>query len=115
MRTFFVILSFFALSAFGESSAGRSKIEVGRNGFLRIDGQPHFVIGFYSAGHYEEMAKAGFSATHNYTISGGEADVPTNATDAHLQQLLDKNQANGLRMMVELPRKAIEKGNWDQV
>ena len=92
-----------------------SRVQVGPDGFLRVSGQPQFPIGLYSAGHYEEMAKAGFSATHNYPISGGEADEAVNPTDMHLKDLLDNSWANGMRMMVELPRKAIEKARWDQV
>ena len=100
-----------SLPSFGASST----VRVGADGFLRINGQPHFVIGMYSASHYEEMAKAGFSATHSYAITTGEPDQPVNPTDARLKELLDKNAALGLRMMVELPRKAIEKGKWEQV
>ena len=90
-------------------------VQVGADGFLRIKGQPHFVIGMYNAGKYEEMAQAGFSTTHNYSVSYGEAEEPVNSNDSRLKQLLDKNLTNGLRMMVELPRKAIEKGNWEQI
>ena len=96
-------------------SAQISEVQVGSDGFLRVNGQPHFVIGMYNAGRYEEMARAGFSATHNYAVSYGEADEPVSPEDGRLKTLLDKNQANGLRMMVELPRKAIEKGKWDQI
>ncbi len=95
--------------------AAASTIKVGADGFLRIDGKPHFVIGLYQAGHYEEMAKAGFSATHNYGVAAGKAEDPTNSTDAHLKELLDRNYTNGLRMMVELPREAVERGKWDQI
>jgi hypothetical protein len=92
-----------------------AKVEVSPDGFLRIDGKPNFPIGMYSASRYDEMAQADFTATHSYAITTGGADEPTNSTDARLKMLLDKNATNGLRMMVELPRKAIEKGKWDQV
>jgi hypothetical protein len=95
--------------------ASPASVKVGRDGFLLVDGQSHFVIGLYQAGHYEEMANAGFSATHNYGVSAGKAEDATNSTDAHLKDLLDRNYTNGLRMMVELPREAIEKGNWEQL
>ena len=90
-------------------------VKVAKDGFLRIGGKPAFVIGMYNAGRYEEMAAAGFIATHNYGVSSGEAAGRTNSTDAHLKELLDRNAQNGLRMMVELPRKAIEQGNWEQL
>ena len=61
------------------------------------------------------MAEGGFTATHSYAITTGEADEATNSTDARLKMLLDRNATNGLRMMVELPRKAIEKARWTQV
>ena len=92
-----------------------SRVELGPDGLLRIKGQPNFPIGMYSAGHYEEMGKAGFTATHSYAITTGEANDLINPTDAHLKQLLDNTAANGMRMMVELPRKAIEKAQWPQV
>ena len=92
-----------------------ARVEIGPDGFLRIAGKPHFPIGMYSAGHYEEMGKAGFSATHNYGITTGEANETINPTDSHLKDLLDKSRASGMRMMVELPRKAIEKAQWQQV
>src|SRR5437764_589556 len=92
-----------------------SRVEVGPDGFLRVGGKPFFPIGLYSAGHYEEMATAGFNATHSYAITSGEAEAAINPTDARLKQLLDHSSANGMRMMVELPRKAIEKARWTQV
>jgi hypothetical protein len=92
-----------------------SRVELGPDGFLRIKGKPNFPIGMYSAGHYEEMGKAGFTATHSYAITTGEAKDPINPTDPHLKQLLDNSAANGMRMMVELPRKAIEQAQWQQV
>src|SRR5436305_679758 len=108
-----MLLLFGVFSAINFSLA--AKVELGPDGFLRVDGKPHFPIGMYSAGRYDEMAQAGFTATHSYAITTGEADELTNSTDARLKTLLDKNAANGLRMMVELPRKAIEKRKWDQV
>ena len=92
-----------------------SRVQMGPDGFLRIAGKPNFPIGMYSAGHYEEMGKAGFSATHNYGITTGEADETINLTDTHLKELLDNSLRCGMRMMVELPRKAIEKAQWQQV
>jgi len=61
------------------------------------------------------MGKAGFTATHNYGITTGEAGDAINPNDAHLKELLDRSLANGLRMMVELPRRAIETAQWQQV
>jgi hypothetical protein len=69
----------------------------------------------YSSGHYPEMAAAGFNATHSYAIVTGAASNKVNLTDVRLQMLLDNNWSNGMRMMVELPREAIEKADWDQV
>ena len=92
-----------------------ARVQIGPDGFLRVAGKPNFPIGLYNSGHYEEMARAGFSATHNYGVSAGEAEGATNSTDAHLKDLLDKTWAGGMRMMVELPRKAIEKAQWTQV
>lgn len=90
-------------------------VRVGPDGFLRVDGKPEFPIGLYNSGHDAEMAKAGFNVTHNYAITTGDATNAVNPNDAHLQKLLDQSWANGMRMMVELPRKAIEKGQWAQV
>ena len=98
-----------------QGRAENSRVQVLSDGFLSINLQPHFVIGLYQAGRYDEMSQAGFSGTHNYSFSTGEADEPINSTDARLKVALDRNAANGLRMMVELPRKAVEKGKWDQV
>ncbi|HVV00085.1 MAG TPA: hypothetical protein VHH88_01905 [Verrucomicrobiae bacterium] len=92
-----------------------SQVTVGPSGFLEIQGMPHFVIGMYSSGHFPEMAAAGFSATHSYAITTGDATNLINFTDVRLKGLLDASWSNGLRMMVELPRKAIEKGDWAQV
>src|SRR3954451_15663397 len=88
----------------GAAVSFAAKVDVGPDGFLRIDGKPNFPIGMYSAGRYDEMAQAGFTATHSYAVSAGEAADATNSTDARLKTLLDKNATNGLRMMVELPR-----------
>src|ERR1051325_1288567 len=92
-----------------------ARVETGPDGFFRIAGKPHFPIGMYSAGHFEEMGKAGFTATHNYQITTGEPSEPINPRDSEVKDLLDKSWSNGLRMMVELPRKAIEKAQWPQI
>jgi hypothetical protein len=76
---------------------------------------PHFPIGMYNCGHYEEMAQAGFSVTHEYSIAKGQAQGPIDPTDGELKRLLDKSWTNGLRMMVELPRQAINQGKWEPV
>ncbi len=91
------------------------KISIGPDGFLRIGGNPHFPLGMYSCGQYPDMAKAGFNATHNYGITTGEPDEPINPNDSQVKELLDRSWTNGMRMMVELPRKAIVKAQWAQV
>jgi hypothetical protein len=90
-------------------------VEVGSDGYLRIAGKAHFPIGMYNSGHLDEMGKAGFSVTHNYGVTTGDASELINPNDSHLKQLLDNAMVNGMRMMVELPRKAIEKAQWQQV
>jgi hypothetical protein len=95
--------------------AEQAHVQVGSDGFLRVAGKPQFTVGLYSSGRYEEMGKAGFHGTHNYEITTGEAEALINPNDAQVQRLLDKSWTNGLRMMVELPRKAIEKAQWGQV
>lgn len=85
------------------------------NGFLRFAGQLQFPIGLYSSARYEEMAPAGFSATHNYAITTGDAADPINVNEPEVKRLLDKNVANHMRMMVEFPRHAIEKAQWEQI
>jgi hypothetical protein len=92
-----------------------SRVETGANGFFRVAGKPEFPIGMYSCGHFEEMGKAGFNGTHNYGITTGEAKDTINPNEAQVKRLLDTAMANGMRMMVELPRKAIEKAQWAQV
>jgi hypothetical protein len=92
-----------------------ARVTVGPDGFLRVGGQPSFPIGLYSSGREQEMGKAGFTATHNYGITTGEPDEPINRNDSHLRELLDRSQRNGMRMMVELPRRAIETAQWAQV
>jgi len=92
-----------------------ARVSFGPDGFLRLDGAHQLPIGLYSAGHYEEMARAGFNVTHSYSITTGEPDDPINPTDRRLKELLDQSWTQGMRMMVELPRKAIEKAKWDQV
>ena len=92
-----------------------ARVTLGPDGFLRIAGEPVFPIGLYSSGRDEEMGKAGFTGTHNYGITTGEADEAINPNDAHLKELLDRSLANGLRMMVELPRRAVEAAEWQQV
>jgi hypothetical protein len=96
-------------------AAQDARVTVGPDGFLRVAGQPNFPIGMYSSGHDVEMGKAGFTATHNYGITTGEANEPINPNDARLEDLLDRALANGMRMMVELPRKPIEAAQWQQV
>ncbi len=93
----------------------QSVVTTGPDGFLRIGTKPHFPIGLYSSGRYEELGKAGFTATHNYGITTGPADDPINPNDTRVKQLLDQSWTNGMRMMVELPRKAIEKAQWPQI
>jgi hypothetical protein len=93
----------------------QSKVEIGPDGFLRVAGQPEFPIGLYSAAHYEEIAKAGFTVTHNYETTTGEAGEAINPNDMRLKELMDQSWADGMRMMVELPRKAIEQAQWAQV
>jgi hypothetical protein len=97
------------------SLRGESVVTTDPDGFLRIAGKPQFTIGLYSSSHYEEMGKAGFTATHNYGITTGPADDLINPNEAEVKHLLDQSWANGMRMMVELPRKAIEKAQWPQV
>jgi hypothetical protein len=92
-----------------------AKVSLGDDGFLRIGGQPSFPIGLYNCGRFEEMGKAGFTATHEYGITTGEAEDAINPNERHVQELLDESWSNGMRMMIELPRKAIEKARWDQV
>ncbi len=92
-----------------------SVITTGPDGFLRIGGKPHFPLGLYSSGRYEELGKAGFSATHNYGITTGEPNEPINPNESQVKRLLDQSWANGMRLMVELPRKAIEKAQWEQI
>ena len=94
---------------------GESQVTLGPDGFLRAAGKLHFPIGMYSCGRYEEMGRAGFSATHNYGITTGEASDAISPNDANLKTLLDRSWTNGMRMMVELPRKAIEKAQWTQI
>ncbi len=95
--------------------AEQSRVTTGISGFLRVAGKPEFPIGMYSCGQYEEMAAAGFNGTHNYGITAGDATEAINPQDAHLKELLDRSAKVGMRMMVELPRKAIEKAAWGQV
>jgi hypothetical protein len=69
----------------------------------------------YSCGRFDEMGKAGFTGTHNYGITTGEAKDAINPNEAQVKHLLDTALANGMRMMVEFPRKAIEKAQWTQI
>src|SRR5262245_20549149 len=109
------IAGFLCMFCAVQALAENSTVHVLTDGFLKIQNQPHFVIGMYQAGRYEEMSEAGFSGTHNYGVSAGEADESVNSNDERLKVLLDKNATNGLRMMVELPRKAVEQGKWEQI
>ncbi len=84
-------------------------------GFLEVAGKPSFPIGMYSCGKYDEMGPAGFTTTHQYGISLGEAEDAINPTDIALKELLDRSWANGMRLRVELPRKAIEQAKWQQI
>lgn len=111
-----ILASAIARPAFAVGDASRPEpVRIGQDGFLRIGGKPHFPIGLYSAVRFPELARAGFTAVHSYAVVTGDADAPTNATDARLQTLLDNAWSNGLRMMVELPRKAVEQAKWEQV
>jgi len=92
-----------------------AQVKIGTNGFLIVGGKPEFPIGLYNSSRDPELAKAGFNATHNYNISSGDAEALINPTDPQLKGLLDQSWSNGMRMMVELPRKAIEDGQWTQV
>ncbi len=95
--------------------AAESIVTMQKNGFLSVAGEPEFPIGMYSCSHYDEMAAAGFSGTHSYSITLGDAKDPINSTDNDVKRLLDLNAKYHLRMMVELPRHAIEKAQWAQV
>ena len=92
-----------------------SRVQIGPDGFLRVGGQAEFPIGLYSAVQYPEIARAGFTVTHNYEITTGAAGDLINANEPRRKELLDQSWANGMRMMVELPRKAIEQGQWAQI
>lgn len=92
-----------------------ARVTIGPDGFLHVAGRAHFPIGMYSCGQYEAMGKAGFSGTHNYGITTGEAEELINPNEPQVKELLDRSWANGMRMMVELPRKAIEKAQWAQI
>ncbi len=93
----------------------RTPITMGPDGYPLVDGKPQFPLGLYAAGRFPEMAQAGFSLSHSYAIVAGEADDPINPNDIRLKDLLDRSAEAGLKMMVELPRKAIEQGKWEQV
>ncbi|MGZ5543287.1 MAG: hypothetical protein ACXWIU_01325 [Limisphaerales bacterium] len=95
--------------------AADSVVTTDRNGFFRVAGQPEFPIGLYSCSHYDEMSEGGFSATHSYSITLGDGADPINVTDGDVKRLLDQNAKYHMRMMVELPRHAIEKAQWAQV
>jgi len=92
-----------------------SQVIMGADGYPRVSGKLQFPLGLYSAGRFPEMAQAGFSYSHNYGITTGEADALINPNDIRLKELLDRNAEAGITMMVELPRKAIEKGRWEQI
>lgn len=94
---------------------GEARVTLQPDGFLNVAGKTNFPIGMYSCAHYEEVGKAGFTVTHNYGITTGEAEDSINRNEAELKELLDRSWANGMRMMVELPRKAIEQAKWQQV
>ena len=90
-------------------------VTTGADGFLRVGGQTTFPVGLYSAARYPELARAGFTAGHNYAITTGAADEPINPNESEVKRLLDQAVANHMRMMIELPRKPIEKAKWDSV
>ena len=92
-----------------------ARVTLTADGFLVVGGKEQFPIGMYSCGHYDEMARAGFTATHSYAIVNGDPSEPINPADVRLKQLLDQSWSNHMRMMVELPREAIEKARWAQV
>ncbi len=92
-----------------------SQVVMNADGYPLVNGEPQFPLGLYSAGRFPEMAQAGFSFSHSYQTTTGEADDAINPTDIQLKELLDRNAEVGLKMMVELPRKAIEKGKWEQI
>ncbi len=110
-----VLASLVALSVGAAPETAATRVTVGGDSFLRVNGRPHFPICLYSASSYEDLGKAGFTATHSYQITTGEADLEINPTDDRLQGLLDRSWTNGMRMMVELPRKAIEQARWAQI
>ncbi len=104
-----------ARSEIGVCDAKESRVTISPDGFLLVAGKPSFPIGLYSSGHAEEMGRAGFTGTHSYGITTGDAGDAINPTDARLLELLNGSWSNGMRMMVELPRKAIEKAQWEQI
>ena len=118
-RCLFAVLLVAGLACFETLPRARGAepppITIGADGFLRIGDKPHFPIGLYSASSFAEMSKSGFTATHSYAVTTGEAKAVVNPTDERLKELLDRSWANGMRMMVELPRKAIEQAQWAQV
>lgn len=92
-----------------------SRVTMGEDGYPRVNGKSQFPLGLYSAGRFPEMGEAGFSFNHSYQIVTGDAEDPINPTDIRLKDLLDRSAEAGLRMLVELPRKAVEQGKWEQV
>ncbi len=92
-----------------------SQVVMGPDGFPRVNGKPQFPLGLYASARLPEMGEAGFSFSHSYQIVTGDADSPINPNDVRLKDLLDRSAEAGLKMMVELPRKAIEAGKWEQV
>lgn len=94
---------------------GLARVTIDPDGFLRVAGKREFPIGLYSAGKYNEIARAGIMVTHNYGITTGPASDPINLNDGHLKELLDQSWSNGMRMMVEVPREAVQEAKWDQI
>ena len=113
VSSLFALLPFVATIHALENSG--TAVRVGDDGFVRINGQPRFVIGMFSSGSFEQMGKAGFNATHSYSISNDAEGAPMDAKDRLLKRLLDESAANGMKMVVELPRNAVEKAQWDRI
>ena len=90
-------------------------VRIADDGFLSIDGERRFIVGMFSAGSFEQMGKAGFNATHSYSVSTDREGAPVDGKDRLIKELLDDSAANGMKIMVELPRQAIEKAQWEKV
>jgi hypothetical protein len=82
------------------------------NGYLEHGGKAIFPLGIFNGGaKAKEMGEAGFTVNHAYNAANAEAgEIPN---DQGAKDFLDRSAANGMTVLLLIPRGIAFHGDWD--